>query len=346
MAMSIPFSMTFGIEPDNYIDRVEEQNQIISEFSAEKPANYVYLITGVRGSGKTVLLSAVSHHFMEQGDWIVVDPGPKDNILENVASEIYETGKVKHLFLESEFSFSFQGLTFSIKGKNPVATVNTFLKKMLDQIKKKGKRVLITIDEVDNSEQMKLFIQAYQSLIRLQYPVLLLMTGLYENVSRLQENKTLTFLYRAPKLMMGPLSLSAIAARYARYLRVDTALSVELAKLTKGYAYAYQALGYLFFKGHYQNINADLLADFDHYLSDYVFEKVYSSLSLKEQKIVKCFQSDDPIKTEEILRRSGLGNSMWSVYRDRLIKEGVLVAPSFGNLEFALPRFNEFLQYK
>ena len=189
-----PFSMTFGIEPENLIKRIKETDKIISEFSSEKISNYVYIITGIRGSGKTVLLSNISNHFTKEKDWVVVDPGPKNNILENVASEIYETAKIKKIFLKGEFSFSFKGLTFSLKGKEPATTVNTLIKKMLSYLKEKGKRVLITIDEIDNSEQMKLFVQAYQSLIRLGYPVFLLMTGLYENVSKLQEDKALTFL--------------------------------------------------------------------------------------------------------------------------------------------------------
>jgi predicted AAA+ superfamily ATPase len=319
---SNPFSTTFGRQPDNYISRLNEQNQIMSEFSSSQPSNYVYLLTGVRGSGKTVLLSAIAKHFIKEQDWIVVDPGPKDNILENIAAEIYETGRVKHLFLESEFSFSFQGLTFSIKGKTPITTVNSLLKKMLDQIKKKNKKVLITIDEVDNSPQMKLFIQAYQSLIRLDYPVMLLMTGLYENVSKLQEDKTLTFLYRAPKINLGPLSLNAIAGGYQRYLEVTDALAVDLAKLTKGYAYAYQVLGYLFFQKKKKEIDAELLADYDQYLSEYVYEKVFSGLSLGEQEILKSFVSDDPMKVDDLRKKRGLTASYFSNYRAKLIKEG------------------------
>lgn len=64
---------------------------------------------------------------------------------------------------------------------------------MLDVVKKKGKRVLLTIDEVDNSNQLKEFVQIYQSLIRLDYPLMLLMSGLYDNIFRLQNEKALTF---------------------------------------------------------------------------------------------------------------------------------------------------------
>lgn len=346
MTKQNPFVTTFGIEPNNYIDRLKESEQIISEFSSENPSNYVYLISGIRGSGKTVLLSSIANHFMKSDEWIVVDPGPKDNILENVASEIYETGKVKHIFLEKEFSISFHGLTFSIKGKEPATTVNTLLKKMLDLIKKKGKKVLITIDEVDNSEQVKLFIQAYQSLIRLKYPVMLLMTGLYQNINKLQEDKTLTFLYRAPKIYIGPLALNSIASNYSSLLNISANLSIKLAKLTNGYAYAYQVLGYLFFKREAKDIDNELLLEFDQYLAEYVYDKVYSELSTMEQKIVKAFQTNESVSSSDIAKRINQETKYMSVYRSRLMKEGVIFAPSYGMLQFTLPRFNEFLIFK
>lgn len=337
-----PFSTTFGIEPNNIIRRIKETDRIISEFSSESVSNYVYIITGLRGSGKTVLLSSIASHFMNEKDWVVVDPGPKNNILENIASEIYETAKVKKLFLKGELSFSFQGLTFSLKGKEPITTVNTLLKKMLDHLKSKNKRVLITIDEVDNSEQMKLFIQAYQSLIRLKYPVFLLMTGLHENVSKLQEDKSLTFLYRAPKIYLEPLNINAIANEYKKLLNVDEKKSFELAKMTKGYAYAYQVLGYLLYDKGLKDVNDDVLSEYDHYLADYVYEKLYSELSDKEQTILLAFD-DGQMKVEELLIATKFDKGYFSVYRDRLVKKGIVYSPKYGYLELVLPRFAYFL---
>lgn len=344
--MNNPFTTTFGIEPSNYISRNKESEKIISEFSSDNPSNYVYIITGLRGSGKTVLLSAIANHFMNEKDWIVVDPGPKDNILENVASEIYETGKVKKVFLKNEFSFSFHGITFSIEGNEPVSSVNTLLKKMLQYIKKKGKRVLITIDEVDNSEQMKVFIQAYQSLIRLNYPVMLLMTGLYDNISKLQENKSLTFLYRAPKIYLEPLNIGAIASSYRNYLNVCFDSSIELAKLTKGYAYAYQVLGYLLYPTESKKINEKIIGEYDQYLAEYVYDKIYSELSIKEQKILLSIPNNQPVKMSKLAELSSTDAKSLSVYRDRLIRKGLIYSPSYGYVEFVLPRFFEYLLTK
>ena len=55
--MDNPFSTTFGLEPNNFIKWMDESNKIISEFSSDNPPNYVYFLTGIRGSSKTVLLS-------------------------------------------------------------------------------------------------------------------------------------------------------------------------------------------------------------------------------------------------------------------------------------------------
>lgn len=207
------------------------------------------------------------------------------------------------------------------------------------------KRVLITIDEVDNSEQIKEFVQAYQSLIRLKYPVLLLMTGLYENINKLQDDKSLTFLYRAPKINLGPLNIKAIEISYKNNLNIDDNMAYELAKLTKGYAYAYQVLGYLFYDNKYKSITEELINEYDQYLSEYVYDKIYSELSTKEKEIISYFNDND-ISIKELCEKLNKDIKYISVYRDRLIKKGVLISNSYGKLGLALPRFYEYLKYK
>ena len=64
--MDNPFSTTFGLEPNNFIKWVDESNKIISEFSLDNPPNYVYFLTGIRGSSKTVLLSFIHNELKEK----------------------------------------------------------------------------------------------------------------------------------------------------------------------------------------------------------------------------------------------------------------------------------------
>ncbi len=63
-----------------------------------------YVITGIRGSGKTVLLSSIASFFKQKKDWIVVDPGMKENIIENIVSQLYEVGTAKKIFIKKEFN--------------------------------------------------------------------------------------------------------------------------------------------------------------------------------------------------------------------------------------------------
>ena len=55
-----PFIIQWGEEPACKINRIEETNRIIDTFTAERPSSRTYMITGVRGSSKTVLLSSVT----------------------------------------------------------------------------------------------------------------------------------------------------------------------------------------------------------------------------------------------------------------------------------------------
>ena len=85
------------------------------------------------------MLSQIKKAFDEYDDWITVDLNPFTNMLENLASKLYDKGKLKKLFLNHEFNFSFHGLSFSISGKNPITNVNTLLEVMLKYLKKKQK---------------------------------------------------------------------------------------------------------------------------------------------------------------------------------------------------------------
>jgi len=344
--MNNPFTLTFGLEPKNYIERKEISDYIINDFSSSNPSSYIYLLTGIRGSGKTVFMYSIANKLKEKADWIVVNVGPKKDIIEAIAAEIYEQGKVKHLFLRNEFSFSFKGFGFSIEGKEPVSNVMSLLKKMLLYLKNKDKKVLVTIDEVDNSQEMKLFVESYAALLGQNLTIRLLMTGLYSNVSKLQNNKSLTFLYRTPKIHIGPLPLISIANKYKELLEVSYEKAIEIAKLTKGYAFAYQVLGHIIYERKEKDVDSLILSTFDEWMAQYVYEKVYLELTLTEKKILSYFKEKEQIKMDELSLHSNKSIKYLSVYRDELIKEGVIFSPSYGYIELALPRFEIFLMSK
>lgn len=343
--MTNPFTITFGQEPASYIIRGDDSSNIIRDLNEDTPLTHMYMITGPRGCGKTVLLGSIFKHFKSENNWVTILLNSSKDLLEGLASSLYDNPKARYLFLEKEFSFSFHGFSFSLKGKTPVLTIETLIEKMLDKIKAKNMRVLIAIDEVVSDSYMKIFAKTFQNLLVKDYPVFLLMTSLYDNISKLQDEKSLTFLYRAPKVYLSPLNYAAIANSYKSIFSIDDKTALDLTRLTKGYAYAYQVLGYLLFKSNKKNIDSQILSDFDQYLQEYVYEKMWSELSKNDQLILKAIGDNEIITIKEILKKTGMTNSYFSSYRKKLIKSGILISPGYGLLQFALPRFNEYIKF-
>lgn len=121
----------------------------------------------------------------------------------------------------------------------------------------------------------------------------------FQNVSNL------TFLYWAAKIEPGPLDAAAMA------------------RITFGYSFAFQALGYLYWQtGKVKNLE-DLMPDYDAMLADSVYcgrKRPYS---------------------EEI--RGGTDSNHFNQRRIRLKHQGVMNTDRRGKLTFALPRFDEFI---
>ena len=183
MTKTNPFNITFGKEPLNKINREFELEEIKDSFSNENPASEVYILTGPRGSGKTVALTTLCEHYEKEKDFIVVELNPEMDMLEQLASKLFDAGKLKKLFVKTEFNFSFHGLSFSIKGDEPITHISTLLDRIFAYLKNKGLKVLISIDEVTSNSYMKIFAHEFQNLIRKKYDLFLLMSGLYENKS-------------------------------------------------------------------------------------------------------------------------------------------------------------------
>ena len=341
--MNNPFELTFGLKPNNYISRLKQSEEIISNFKSAT-GNKVFLITGVRGTGKTVMLSHISKQFENEKNWIVIELIPNYDMLEQFASALYDSSIMNKIFNIKTFGFSFSGISFSIKGEKPITNVISLIEVLLDKIKKTGKNVLIAVDEVSNNDYVKTFTQVFQLLIRKEYPIHLLMTGLYQNIYELQNDKDLTFLYRAPKINLEPLNLVAITNSYQELLNITKEEALVLAKETKGYAYAYQVLGHLVFDRKDPKLDDHLYAKYDQYLEEYVYEKMYSELSSNDKKILKAFTNDGINSVDNLMLKSKMKKSIFSVYRDRLIKRGIIESPEYGKLSLKLPRFYEFLE--
>ena len=274
-----------------------------------------------------------------------MDLVPYKDMLELFAATLYQEGKFKKLFLKGEFSFSFQGLSFSISGDKPVTNVINMLSLMLEHAKKKNMRILITIDEVSASEEMKSFAHAFQLFLSKGYPVFLLMTGLAKNVSSLEAEKTLTFLLRAPKVRLSSLDKGRIAEIYRDSIGADEKESIALAKFTKGYAFGFQLLGSLLFKSGKKDLDPSILREFDAIIRDRAYSMIYKELSEKERQILFCACQSGQNDNATLLSLLDMKKGTLATYKKRLADNGIIDPDARGKIKFALPRFEEYLKY-
>lgn len=338
--MKNPFTLTFGKEPISIVERGRQTLEIIEAFTDDNPAYQVCMITGVRGSGKTVMLTDISKYFRNLKDWIVVDLSPERDLLQALTANLSNHAELMELFRDAKINLSFLGLGLELDGVPPVTDITVALTRMLERVDKCGKKVLVTIDEAVCNQPMREFTSMFQIFMRQDLPVFLLMTGLYENIYELQNEKTLTFLYRAPKVELCPLNREMVAIKYMETLKISREEADQMAQVIMGYPFAFQTLGYLCFKEN--AVWSSVMPQFRQYLAEFVYEKLWSEMSGKDRKVLRAMAEIQERKVENIRQKAGMSSGEFAVYRDRLLKKGVVFSPEYGFLDFTLPQFAEF----
>ena len=164
---------------------------------------------------------------------------------------------------------------------------------------------------------------------------------MYENIEELQNEKSLTFLYRAPKIQLKPLNNVAIINKYKTIFNISAEQASQMAGLTKGYPFAFQVLGYLTW-----NNNGDyngVLGEYEQYLSEYVYDNIWSELSQKDRMVAKGIADIKSGKIKEIREALGMETNEFNPYRKRLIRKGIVSGETRGYVYFTLPLFDEYV---
>lgn len=344
MTNTNPFNILFGVAPASIIPRDAELQEIYDSFLSENSNAQAYIITGPRGSGKTVSMTNISNRIKKLDKWIVVELNPDSDMLEQLAAKLIDEGKLKKLFIKAEFNFSFKGIGFSISGEEPILNISSLLKRELEYLSKKKYKVLVTIDEVSKSDYMKTFAHEYQLLLRENFPIFLLMTGLYKNIASLEKQKNLTFLIRTPRIYLGELNKRAITNSYMNIFGVSEEVAIKFTKLTNGYAFAYQLLGNILFTNNKRDIDIFVLQKYDEMLQERSYNFIYDELSDKEIEIlsIACINPDNSF----VLEKANVSKTQLSNYKKGLYLKGIISSNNRNKIVFVLPRFKEFLEYK
>ncbi len=339
-----PFSLTYGKTPKSIVERVSDASTVINDFTMDESPNMSYIITGLRGTGKTVLLRSLNRFFENLDDWFVIDINPQTEILSSFSAKLFEAEHKRKLVLDWALSFNMPYVSLSIsKSKEVITDQEIVAEKLIAEAKKKNKKILISIDEVAKTQSFKVFVNFYQAIIDKGYPVFLLMTGIRDNIDQLISDSAMTFLSRTPKIELGPLSMPAIARKYQEILNVNEKMSLELAKLTSGYAFAFQVLGYILFGKEKIDINQGLFIEYDDKLAESGYNTFWKELTTNEKQLCIAIANSEEGQIDDIQKRSGMRLSNFNNYRARLIRKEIVSPNGYGKLAFTLPRFKEFV---
>ena len=214
---------------------------------------------------------------------------------------------------------------------------------MIVQAQEKGKRILVGIDEVSKTTEMIKFASEYGRWLRANYPVYLVCTGLYENIQEVSNVKNLTFFRRATTVKTEPLNWIRMSEMYKKQLRVEQEEAREMAKCTKGYAYAFQELGVLYFKKKVTESLEDIIPDLKAELFAYSYEKIWEEMTDGDRFLAAFLTEKKEYKREEVLELMGEKAGSYSVYRDRLLKRGILESRQ-GYISLTLPYFADYIK--
>lgn len=339
-----PYAISFGRIPTQYINRSLIVDSILESLESDIVEEQAFKLTGIRGTGKTVTLTAIERQLRDDDDWIVVGLKSNSDITKDLIANLYSAVPFLTTFMDKELNLSAYGIGLNLSKKSPVASLDYALKRILEQISKKKKRVLVTIDEARKTDAMIDFIQEFQILIREDLPIYIIAAGLYEDIESLENTDGLTFFLRATKYEMTPLNLGIIREDYKKTLSVTHDVAEEMAHITMGYAFAYQALGKYMWDSKEKVITNEVLMLLDEALSEKVYKKIWSELAPKDKWFLQFIVQKEQMSASELLEMTKKKHNEWSEPRMRLKEKGIIDTSVRGMISIKLPRFKQFVE--
>ena len=100
------------------------------------------MITGVRGSGKTVFMTEVSKEFDAEEDWITVELNSSANLLEDLLDNLVSDNYLAKIFQSASINLSLFGVGLEVTNSVPISSRQVALEKMLKSIKNKIRKCL------------------------------------------------------------------------------------------------------------------------------------------------------------------------------------------------------------
>ncbi|MDR1189266.1 MAG: ATP-binding protein [Bifidobacteriaceae bacterium] len=364
-----PFTPSFGITPPLLVGRDMEITALRRALvnGPGDPARAM-LLTGQRGTGKTVLLNALEDTAAELG-WMVVSeivqPGLAEELTRTVFPQMLAALDPDHA------TSSVTGVSASVLGIGGGLTrqvverypIEPSLRQQLEALARlqaqSDKGVFISLDEVHRDEinELKPLFHAIQQCFRQGLPVAFCAAGLPAAISGLLSENVLTYLRRADRFQLGPVPDALVSAGLAEPIeRAGRTITKEALGLAvdaiQGYPFLIQVVGFELWEANRSatEIGADAAETAVLRAAGtarrLVHEPALADLSEADRRflIAMAHQGAEPVRIASIMAGLGATRDHVNKYRSRLIAAEVVEPAGRGLLRFTIPFLADHLR--
>jgi energy-coupling factor transporter ATP-binding protein EcfA2 len=363
-----PFTPTFGVTPPLLAGRDAELRQF-SEALADGPGSpgRAILVTGARGSGKTVLLNAIEQAARAEG-WLVVAATARPGIAHELATDTLPALLAEHDPNATTSRVTGAGanaLGFGASISREVSDHHSVAPAFRSQLARlarlgaaAGGGVLLTVDEVNHlaRDDLREIAQGVQHAFREGLEVAFVAAALPAAAHAAAIDPVITFLRRAERFTLGRVADGDVAAALAEPIaqagRSITPPALELAvAATRGYPFFVQVVGHQVWAVDRAQETIDLAqartgrdraVQRAHRL---LHEPALAEVSRQDRAFLAAMAADDgPSQMSVIAARLGVSAGYASRYRGRLIDAELIEPAGRGLVRFTIPFLGEYLR--
>ena len=329
-----PFTLNYGIRPQTFIERdYVTSDEIISVFEGDNPLCNTFLIYGASGSGKTALLTEVSNKLAKSKDWVVVALNASKPLFSEFTTRVVDAAIFRISVITTAYVALLEHYGFGFADSVGKAEF------VLEQLSKQNKRVLITVDGAVADDSMAEMASQFSMFLRKGYKIYLIMTARFEDVFQMDDSSVPLSL-KSVKGFLEPLKLDTVKATFKEKLGVSDKEAQRMAEFTKGYPFAIQVLGALYWEYHDTKSHDELIRMIDVFLEEYVYAAIWGEMTPEEKAVIRALPEDGSgIDPKEVLKKLNMEEKRATVCYMRLVNKGILDSDEKGDVSLLLPRF-------
>ena len=362
-----PFRPSFGTNPPLIAGR----DAIVAEIGDALDAGpgtpgRAALFTGNRGIGKTVMLNEAEAQARERS-WLVVSETATRGLLDRLttdalpelAAQLQQGPTRRRRVSGVTLPANLGGIEFDLPQAEGPGGLRAQVNALTEVLEPHGTGLLITVDEVHSRrgrDDVAQLCAVVQHAFREERPVAFAAAGLPAAVQDLLTSDVSTFLRRARRFVLEP--LSEVASEEALRVpvveagrRIGAAALRAAAAATYGYPFLIQLVGDQMWRQEPSSRDitaAHVEAGIDAARREVgysVHEPALNDLSDKDRAFVKAMAQDARESSiAEIEERLGRDHGYVSRYRSRLIVAGIIEPTRRGYVDFTIPYMRDFVR--